>query len=383
MIYKKLGRTSLDVSVIGLGGEWLNDKPQLVVDEVIDTAIRNGVNYIDIFMPQPETRKAIGKALIGKRDKMLIQGHLCTVMKDGQYERTREIDKVKASFESLLADLNTDLIDVGMIHYVDSFEDYDTVFIGEIIEYAKQLKADGVIKHIGLSSHNPLVSLKAVESGLIDVLMFSINAAYDLEKPETDIFDIMEYKDLGESGWTIDPARASLYAACERLGVGITVMKALGAGSLLKAESSPFKESMTVTQCVHYCLTRPGVTSVLVGCADKTQLEEAVKYCDATDSEKDYTFILSSTEQVKITGRCMYCNHCQPCPVGIDIAAVTKFLDLAREQTELPETVKQHYHALHKKASDCVMCGKCELNCPFAVQVRKNMKIAIEIFNVN
>lgn len=381
MLYRKLGRTNLNVSVIGLGGEWINDKPQAVVDEIIDTAIENGVNYIDIFMPQPETRKAIGNALKGKSDKMLIQGHLCTVMKDGQYERTREINKVKASFESLLSDLNTDFIEVGMIHYVDSFEDYDTVFSGEVIEYAKKLKADGVIKHIGLSSHNPLVALKAVESGLIDVLMFSINAAYDLEKPETDILDLMEYKDLGESGWSIDPARASLYAACERLGVGITVMKALGAGSLLKAESSPFKQAMTVTQCVHYCLTRPGVTSVLIGCADKTQLEEAIVYCEKADGEKDYTFILRNTEQVKITGRCMYCNHCQPCPVGIDIAAVTKFLDLAREQVELPETVKQHYHTLPKKASDCIMCGKCEPNCPFGVKVRENMKTANELFS--
>lgn len=146
MIYRKLGRTNLQVGVIGLGGEWFNDKPQQVIDEIMDTAIQNGVNYIDIFMPQPETRKAIGKALANRRDKMLIQGHLCTVMQGGQYERTCEIDKVKASFESLLSDLKTDYVDVGMIHYVDSFEDYDTVFNGEIIQYTKELKANGIIK---------------------------------------------------------------------------------------------------------------------------------------------------------------------------------------------------------------------------------------------
>lgn len=380
MLYRKLGRTDLQVGVIGLGGEWFNDKPQQIVDEIMDTAIQNGVNYIDIFMPQPDTRKAIGKALESRRDSMFIQGHLCTVMQDNQYERTREIDKVKASFESLLSDLKTDYIDVGMIHYVDSFEDYDTVFNGEIIEYAKLLKAKGAIRHIGLSSHNPMVALKAVESGFVDVLMFSINAAYDLEKADTDIFDLMEYKDLGENGWVIDPERAKLYSACERLGVGITVMKALGAGSLLKEERSPFKKAMTVTQCTHYCLTRPGVTSVLVGCSSKEEMLAAIEYCNASDKEKDYTHVLSGSKNVQITGRCMYCNHCQPCPAGIDIAAVTKFLDLAREQIELPETVKQHYHSLSKTADDCIMCGKCEKNCPFSVKVRENMTMAQEIF---
>lgn len=380
MIYRKLGRTNLDVSVIGLGGEWFNEKPQGVVSDILNTAIENGVNYLDIFMPQPETRTAIGIALEGKRDKMIIQGHLCTVMQKGQYERTRDIKKVKASFDDLLQRLQTDYIDVGMIHYVDSMEDFQVVFGGEIIEYAKELKEKGIIKHIGLSSHNPLVALKAVESGLIDVLMFSINAAYDLEKAETDIFDLMEFKDLNDTGWTIDPSRQKLYSACETLGVGITVMKALGAGSLLKAESSPFKKAMTVTQCCHYCLTRPGVTSVLLGCSSKDEMLNALKYVTASEEEKDYTFILSGNEKVEITGRCMYCNHCQPCPAGIDIGAVTKFLDLAKEQNHVPETVKQHYEALNKNANDCIMCGKCEPNCPFNVKVRENMMEARKIF---
>lgn len=259
-------------------------------------------------------------------------------------------------------------------------ENYNRVFEGEIIEYAKELKKQGVIGHIGLSSHNPLVALKAVESGLIDVLMFSINAAYDLEKAETDIYDLMEFKDLNVDGWKIDPARQALYAACERLGVGITVMKPLGAGTLLKAETSPFKKPMTVTQCCHYCLTRPGVASVLIGCSNKEELLEAVAYTNATNEERDYTHILSNNEKIQMTGRCMYCNHCQPCPMNIDIAAVTKFLDLATQQDTVPETVLQHYRALEQNASHCIMCGKCEPNCPFKVEIRENMKKAQYIF---
>ncbi len=380
MQYRKLGRTNLDVSIIGLGGEWFNNKPQELVSDVIHTAMDNGVNYIDIFMPQPEVRTAIGKALIGRRDKMLIQGHLCTVMQNGQYERTRDIEKTKESFNDLLMQLKTDYIDVGMIHYVDSFEDYDIVFGGEIIEYAKYLKEKGIIKYVGVSSHNPLVALKMVENGLIDVLMFSINPAYDLEDENTDVMDLIEHKNLDKSEWAINTVRQKLYSACQTHDVGITVMKALGAGTLLKAESSPFGKAMSVVQCCHYSLTRPAVTSVLIGCSNIDELNQSLSYLNSTDEEKDYTEILSGIGKIKATGKCMYCNHCLPCPSNIDIATVTKFLDIARENSEIPPTIKSHYHSLNVTANDCIMCGKCEKNCPFKVEIRENMRQAKEIF---
>lgn len=97
--------------------------------------------------------------------------------------------------------------------------------------------------------------------------MFSINPAYDMEAPDTDIEALMEFKGMERSGLVADEARQKLYSACENRGVAITVMKALGAGTLLKAESSPFGVAMTVPQCIQYCLDRSGVKVVLVGAA--------------------------------------------------------------------------------------------------------------------
>ena len=111
--------------------------------------------------------------------------------------------------------LQTDYIDVGMIHYVDSEEDFQTVFGGPVLEYAKELKEKGVIHHIGMSSHNPHIALKAVESGVVDVLMFSINPAYDMESADTDIYDLMEFKGMEQSGLVVDETRQRLYSACE------------------------------------------------------------------------------------------------------------------------------------------------------------------------
>lgn len=376
-----LGKTNLVAGEIGLGGEWLNGLSAQETIAIFDTALSQGINFVDIFMPQAPTRDHIGAAISNRREKFILQGHLCTVYEDGQYERTRDIHKTKASFEDLLQRLHTDYIDIGMIHYVDSEEDFAAVFDTEIIGYAQTLKTQGVIRHIGLSSHNPYIALKAVETGLIDVLMFSINPAYDMEHGDTDIFDLMEYKDLERDTWVVDPARQRLYATCETLGVAITVMKPLGAGTLLQKESSPFGVALTVPQCLEYVLSRQGVKVAIVGCHSPEEVLSAAAYWETPKEARDYSHIFASNHRIKMTGRCMYCNHCQPCPAHIDIAAVTKFLDLALQQETTPETVRAHYHAMKTTGADCLMCGKCEPNCPFGVNIRENMKKANEVFS--
>lgn len=381
MKYRTLGKTNLVVSEIGLGGEWFNGLTPEESRKIIDTADENDINYIDIFMPQAPTRDNIGAALEGRRERFIIQGHLCTVYEDEQYMRTRDIEKTKASFKDLLARLRTDYIDVGMIHYVDSEDDFKTVFEGPIYEYALELKEKGIIRHIGMSSHNPHIALKAVEKGYIDVLMFSINPAYDMEASDTDIYDLMEFKGMEKGHLVADEARQKLYSLCESSGVAITVMKPLGAGTLLDAKSSPFGVAMTVPQCIQYALDRNGVKVVIVGCHTVQEVLEAVKYYDLSSEERSYSHIFASGNSIHMTGRCMYCNHCQPCPAHIDIAAVTKFLDLALQQESVPETVMEHYKALPAKADDCLMCGKCESNCPFGVNIRENMKKAKSVFN--
>ena len=73
-------------------------------------------------------------------------------------------------------------------------------------------------------------------------------------------------------------------------------------------------------------------------------------------------------------------QHCAPCPKGIDVANVTKFLNLAKAQGEVPETVREHYAALKAHAGDCIACGACAKRCPFAVDPVANMKEAKEVF---
>lgn len=380
MEYRILGNTGLKVSAVSLGCEGFMHKTAAEVKDDFDFAISQGVNFIDIYSPNPDLRINIGKALEGRRDDFIIQGHLCTVWEDGQYLRTREVSKIMPAFEKQLQELGTGYLNIGMIHYVDSEEDYEKVFGSEIIEIAKRLKAEGRIRHIGMSSHNPAVAAKAVETGLIDVLMFSINPAYDLQPSDVSIYDMFEDATYEARRENIDPERERLYELCARKGVGIDVMKVYGGGDLLSETNSPFGKPLSPVQAIEYALTRPAVAAVMIGCKNREEIAEAVRWCDATPEERDYTSVLAGLDKFSWQGHCMYCGHCAPCTMKIDIASVNKFYNLTVAQGEIPETVREHYKALPHHASECVACGACETRCPFGVEIIRGMALAAERF---
>lgn len=381
MRYRELKRCNhIKVSEIALGCEGFMDKTQEEFTAMLDRALELGINFIDMYTSNPDFRDKMGVAIAGRREKIILQGHICSTWENGQYLRTRNLEKTKCAFEDQLKRLGTDYLDVGMIHYVDSESDWEEILQGDIIEYCKQLKTEGKIRSIGLSSHNPVVARKAVETGLIDVLMFSVNAAYDMQPASEDCNDLFELSTYENGFVGMDPDRKALYELCERENVAIDVMKVFGGGDMLDAELSPFGVAFNEYQCIEYCLTRPGVVSIMAGCHSIEEIEKVVSYFEASKEEKDYSVVLSKMEKFKFHGNCMYCGHCAPCSVGINVAEINKFLNLSLAQGEVPETVADHYKLLEHHASECIACGSCERNCPFAVDVINKMKKAVEIF---
>lgn len=376
---RRIERCNMNVSEISLGCEGFH-KMDMEMDALLDMASAYGVNCIDLYSPDPDMRKRLKIALQKQKDHFIIQGHLCSVWKNGQYQRTRILSEVKQGFHDLQAQLGLDVIDIGMIHYVDAMDDWKTVKQNGILDYVKELKKAGRIRAIGLSSHNPVVALAAVETGDIDVLMFSVNPCYDLMPASEDVDELWNDANYTKDCLRMDEDREHLYEVCQRMGVGITVMKAFAGGDLLDASLSPAKVALTVPQCLHYALTRPGVVSVMAGCHSVDELKTCLAYEEADEVEKDYADAFTRMPKINWEGHCMYCGHCAPCPKEIEIASVTKFLNLAKAQGELPETVREHYAVLQNHASECIQCGACEQRCPFHVAIRKHMLKAIDIF---
>ncbi len=379
MRYRQLGKTDLYVSEIGLGAEWLERRSREEVVAVVRACEAQGINIFDCWMSEPEVRSNLGYAIAGHRDKWIIQAHIGSTWQGEQYVRSRDLQFVIPAFEDNLTRMQTDYIDIGVINYVDEVKDFDVMMQGDFIRYVRELKAGGKIRYVGLSTHNPVIGKMAVASGEVDMIMFSVNPAFDMRPPSEDIDDMLgDQYDGHLSG--IAPERADLYRLCEAKGVGITVMKGYGGGRLFDPALSPFGVAMTPVQCLHYALTRPAVASVLVGVEHTEHILAAVAYETATEAEKDYATVLAHAPHHAYTGQCTYCGHCAPCPKGIDVAMVNKLYDLAAMGAEPPSSVMDHYRCLAANASDCIGCGGCETRCPFGVSVTERMQLAKALF---
>lgn len=355
MEYRKLPRGTEQISILGLGTSSIGQADEREIEETVSCAVEQGVNYFDMASADAAPFAAFGRALSGCRDKVYFQIHFGANYASGQYGWTVNLDTIKKSIDWQLKMLQTDYIDFGFVHCIDEESDLKKVMKSGILDHIQHLKAQGIVRHIGLSSHTPVLANRLLDTGLIDMLMFSINPGYDYHHGDYAIGSADE--------------RMALYRRCEAEGVAISVMKAFSGGQLLNAKTSPFRQALTEYQCIQYALDKPGVVTVLPGVRNKADLRRILGFLDAAPEEKDYS-VLGTFAPQDAAGICVYCNHCQPCPAGLNVGLINKYYDLVLAGDEL---ARGHYDKLEVNADACINCGHCNSRCPFHVDQMKRM----------
>ena len=356
MEYRIHPRTKDKISVIGIGTGPIYEAPEREAVETLSYACEHGVNYVDFATAGAETFRYAGLAFASVRRELLYQVHFGANYETGEYGWTTDLDKVKGQIDWQLSQLNTDYIDFGMIHCLDSAGDWEQYQENGVLDYLLEMKKSGVVRHIGLSTHTPELAGRILDSGIVEQMMFSINPAYDYQHGE--------YA-AGSAGERMD-----LYRRCEAEGVGISVMKPYSGGQLLDDRTSPFGRALTKIQCLQYALDKPGVLTVLPGVRNLDEMKEALSWLEAAPKERDYS-VLGTFTPKDVTGTCVYCNHCAPCPAGLNIGLINKYYDLARIGDDM---AADHYAKLEKHASDCLHCGHCDRRCPFSVAQSRRME---------
>ena len=157
MEYRKLPHGDEQISIIGLGNSSLGALGEAEAEKTVAMAVENGINYFDMAAGDATPFPVYGRAVSGCRDKVFFQVHFGADYRSGKYGWTLDLDEIKRSIDWQLKALRTDYIDFGLIHCIDEASDLKTAIEHGTIAYMEDLKRQGVIRHIGLSSHTPAV----------------------------------------------------------------------------------------------------------------------------------------------------------------------------------------------------------------------------------
>ncbi|RKJ02191.1 (4Fe-4S)-binding protein [bacterium D16-54] len=356
MEYRTNRRTGDRISVIGLGTSYIAETEEKEAVGVLEFAHEKGINYADLATADAKTFTYYGKAFSSVRKDMHYQVHFGANYESGAYGWTTDKETIRRSIDAQLTALKTDYIDYGFIHCLDEEKDWQAYQEEGALGFLMELKKQGVARHIGLSSHTPGLVQQILDTGFVDQVMFSVNPGYDYSH--------------GDYANGSTEERMSLYRRCEADGVGISVMKPFSGGQLLDDKTSPFGRALTPYQCIQYALDKPGVVTVLPGIRNMEDVKELLRFFDVSPKERDYS-ILGTFTPGEAVGNCVYCNHCQPCPAGLNVGLINKYYDLAAAGDSM---AAGHYGNLEKKALDCIACGHCDRRCPFHVRQTSRMK---------
>jgi predicted aldo/keto reductase-like oxidoreductase len=348
-----LGATGLEVGVIGLGVEHLSTN-RANMDEVFDLGVSAGADYVDLVYNDPtgiyaEHWRTITPALQRHRDRLTLAAHWGFVAHE-------PVARCRECFDLVLDRVGNDHVELAVLTMVDTEEVWNG-WAQESIELLEEYRSRGRVGFIGLSNHYPGIARQAVESGLIDVLMFPVNLYVHHEEPECRV----------------------LLEVCSRQDVGVVAMKPYYGGRLLHGQGR--RTGISPVQCLHYVLSQP-VATVVPGVRNAQEFQQALDYVQASGAEKTYVPLHEELTR-RLRGQCVLCRHCLPCPEEISIPDVIHCLDYVEQYGHGPgheSTNRQRYASMPSRASACTECGTCMERCPFQVDVIGKMRRAVQVF---
>ena len=326
---RTLGKTNLEVSVVGFGGIPAQrlDKEQVL--ELLTEAYNQGMNFIDTARGYMASEELIGYALekLG-RDKF----YLATKSMSKTYEG------IKEEFNTSLSLLRTNYIDLYQFHNIKTFEEYDQIMAQDgAYRAVKELQKAGKIKEIGITSHSKDVLEMAIETDLFNTIQYPYNA--------------------------VETQGEELFKKAKAKNIGIIIMKPLAGGAISKGELA-----------IRYILDNPNITVVIPGMDNTTQIiQNARAGIDRrvmTEEEKEILAKEASTLGAEF---CRRCGYCMPCTAGIDIP--TNFLmEGYYTRYNLQDWAQSRYENMSPRANDCIECGICETKCPYDLPIMKMLK---------
>ena len=330
-----LGKTGLEVTCLGFGGIPIQRLTEQEAIDVIKELKNQGINFIDTAIGYTVSEGYIGKALkeVGRESF-----YIATKAMGYTY------DTMKAYIEQSLRQLDVDYIDLYQIHNVSKQEQFDSV-ISENGAFKALLEAKekGLIKHIGVTSHNISMVEKFLEYDIIETIQFPFNV---VEQQAVEVFKKAKEKN-----------------------VGVLAMKPLAGGAIQDGEIA-----------LKYIFNSGLVTVAIPG---MDSVEQVIKNSSVANNLTPLTEVdnnkIEGIRKVLGNDFCRRCGYCLPCPQKIDIPSMFLFEGYITRYN-LKDWAKGRYDTLAIKADSCVKCGLCETKCPYNLPIRKKLEDVIKAF---
>lgn len=335
MKYQALGKTGLNVSVIGFGGIPIQRIGQEAVTSLLNRAREAGINFIDSARGYTVSEQMIGTALLGRRDQWILSTK----------SMARDKIAMQNDIATSLRNFQTDRIDLYSIHNISSVKDLKRVFEPDGAYAAlERAKAEGKIGHIGVTSHSLDTATEAIKSGKFESVMLAYNI--------------------------IETAAEPVIQSAYEQGMGVIIMKPMAGGAIDDKQLA-----------IRYILRNENVTLAIPGMAEPDEIAQNVSAAEISGPLIDHELAdIASIRQTLGNAFCRRCGYCAPCPQGIVIPSMFLYSGY-KVRYNLGDWAKSRYLSEKVRADACVECGICETRCPYQLPIRKMMKAVRDVFD--
>ena len=322
VIKMRLGKTNLEVNKNGFGALPIQRRNEKDSIDILKMAYDNGIDFYDTARFYTDSEEKMGKAFKNIREDIYIATK--TAM-----ETSEEFWK---DLETSLKNLKTDYIDLYQFHNISFCPKKED----ELYKAMLEAKNQGLVNHIGITTHKYTIANEALESGLYETLQYP--------------FSYLSGKD-----------EIKIVEKCKQLDVGFIAMKAMG-GGLLKNS----KASYAYINQFDNVLPIWGIQNIY-------ELEEFLTYDETTVLNDELKQIIENDKKELGDNFCRGCGYCMPCPEDINISLCARMsLWIRRFPTE--PYLTEEYQKIMNETQNCLECYACVDNCPYELDIPKLLK---------
>jgi len=343
--YRALGKTGIEMSDISFGGAGIGSP------DVVARAVERGVNYFDTSPDYSRTgsEQVIGQALRPHRDKVFIASKFCTA--DGHLPKDTPVSTIIASVEASLRRLQTDYLDVCIIHECN---DLGRLMAPTFHEAFDRLKEQGKVRFLGVSSHTPnleQVMRTAVDSGRFQMLLVAYNF----------------------KNW---PDLTNIFRDAHAKGIGVVAMKTLKGARATVLENFAGGKQAFSQAAFKWVLSNDHVSGLVVSIQNEQQIDEYLYASGKPLTDGDLALLEDYDRRVAKDYCRPGCGAClDHCPSDVPVDDVFRYAMYAEDYGWPAEARAQYARIpIENRASQCAACpAPCEAACPFEISIRDKL----------